>query len=152
MTDLYFSSINNPNGLGEACEIEMFKYEVYNSPYMLYSPNIVNYRLGPLVGNACDPLSNNSLGLQQQLKIGMDVFPNPNQGLLNIRLNNSKNKTTAIHIFNSSGQQVLQSQMVGHSAQIDLTTLELPVGVYWVEVLCNEQLLRQKFVYSGGNN
>jgi len=148
-TDLYYSSINNPNGLGVACEVEMFKYEVLNLPYNLYSPNIVNYRLGPLVGSACDPLSNNSLGLQQQMKIGMDVYPNPNQGLLNIRLNNSKNKVTTLQIFNSSGQKVMQDQLISNSKQIDLRSLTLPSGVYWVEVLCKEQLLRQKFVYCG---
>jgi hypothetical protein len=151
LTELYFSSITNPNGLANNCDTNMFKIKLENFPTMIYSPNIVNYRLGVKSGSNCDPLSNNSLGLQQQLKIGIDVFPNPNEGLLNVRLNNSKNKSSIIHIFSSSGQKVLQSQILGNSTQIDLRTLALPSGIYWVEVLCNEQLLRQKFVYGGVN-
>jgi len=114
-------------------------------------PNFANHRLGVLEGSGCDTLGPVGLANKIVVEPFLLVYPNPNQGLLNIKLSFSKSKATNIRVYNSSGQQVLQSQLIGNNTQVDLRTLSLPSGVYWVEVLCNEQLLRQKFVYCGDN-
>lgn len=148
ITDLYFSSINNPNAAGENCDVEYFKYEVHNFPYMLYSPNFANYRLGPLLGSECDPLTTNSLLVQKELKKSVDVFPNPNHGILNIKVNNTSNKENKICIHNALGQVVYSQVNLENQLQLNMLELQLKSGIYWVTVEAENQLLRKKFVFS----
>ena len=148
ITNLYFSSINNPNGADENCDVEYFKFEVINFPYMLYAPNFANYRLGPLSGSECDPLSSNSLELNAAPAPSLSVFPNPSKGLLQVRLANVKSQHQRIRIFNALGQVVYDAALTSNSTQINLEQLRLNPGMYWLEVRDLKVNLRSKFVFN----
>jgi hypothetical protein len=148
ITDAYYSSYSNPNAAGFDCDIQMFKYELLNFPYMLYAPNFANYRLGPLLGSECDPLTTNSLLVQKELKKSVDVFPNPNHGILNIKVNNTSNKENKICIHNALGQVVYSQVNLENQLQLNMLELQLKSGIYWVTVEAENQLLRKKFVFS----
>jgi hypothetical protein len=148
LTDLYFESIENPNGLGFDCNIHYQKHLLQNFPYMLYAPNFANYRLGPLLGSECDPLTTNSLVVQKELKTSIDVFPNPNNGILNIKVNNTSNKQNKICIHNALGQLVYSQVILENQLQLNLVELHLNAGIYWVTVEAENELLRKKFVFS----
>jgi hypothetical protein len=148
LTDLYFESIENPNGLGFDCNIHYQKHLLQNFPYMLYAPNFANYRLGPLIGSECDPLTTNSLVIQKELKSSIDVFPNPSNSLLNIRLNHVSEYKHEIRVLNAIGQQVFSSYMFDNSIQINLEELQLNSGIYWLEIqdLNTGERLGKKFL------
>jgi hypothetical protein len=134
ITDLYFSSYSNPDAAGFNSDIQMFKYELLKFPYMLYAPNLVNYRLGSLLGSECDPLITNSLLVQKGLKASVDVFPNPSNRLLNIRINSVIDSNHEIHILNAMGKVVFSSHMAENTLQINLEEVQLNAGIYWVEI------------------
>jgi hypothetical protein len=115
---------------------------------MLYAPNFANYRLGPLLGSECDPLTTNSLLVQKELKKSVDVFPNPNHGILNIKVNNTSNKENKICIHNALGQVVYSQVNLENQLQLNMLELQLKSGIYWVTVEAENQLLRKKFVFS----
>jgi hypothetical protein len=148
LTEIYFSSYSNPNGAGFECDTQMFKYHLQNIPYMLYAPNFANYRLGPLIGSECDPLTTNSLVIQKELKSSIDVFPNPSNSLLNIRLNHVSAFNHEIHILNALGKLVFTSHMAENTMQINLEELQLNSGIYWVEIqdLKTGKRLGKKFI------
>lgn len=148
ITDLYFSSYSNPNAAGFDCDTQMFKYELLNFPYMLYAPNFVNYRLGPLAGSECDPLSSNSLELKHSAKGSVDLFPNPCISLLNIKLNNVSAYNHEIHILNTMSNLVFTLHIAENNTQINLEELQLNSGIYWVEIqdLNSGEKTRHRFI------
>ncbi|MEM9821058.1 MAG: BspA family leucine-rich repeat surface protein, partial [Bacteroidota bacterium] len=60
-----------------------------------------------------------------------DVFPNPNQGVFDLRLANPSG-VSSIAIFNLQGKKVDQQTIRGQQAQLDVR--ELPAGTYWLRV------------------
>ena len=144
----FMSSIEKPDSLGLDCSVVPNKHLMQNAPIMIAAPNFANYRLGPLLGSECDPLTTNSLVVQKELKTSIDVFPNPSNSLLNIRLNHFSAYNHEIHILNAMGKLVFTSHMAENNIQINLEELQLSPGLYWLEVNDMNKGLRSKFVYS----
>jgi hypothetical protein len=134
LSDLYFESIENPNALGFECNYHPQKYLLQNFPYMQYAPNFANYRLGPLLGSECDPLTTNSLLVQKELKASIDVFPNPSERLLTIRIKNVIEYNHELRILNAIGKVVFTSHMDENNFQINMEEIQLNAGIYWVEI------------------
>jgi hypothetical protein len=134
ITDLYFAGIESPNELGLDCNLNFEKYFSNNFPTIVAAPNFANYRLGPLLGSECDPLTTNSLVVQKELKTSIDVFPNPSNNILNIKINKVSEYKHEIHILNAMGKLVFTSYMAENSMQINLEELQLNSGIYWVGI------------------
>jgi len=75
---------------------------------------------------------------------GLEVYPNPSSGLLNVRTNNSS--TTHIEIVNMAGQKVYKTQDKTTAITIDINILE--AGTYLLRIkqehLIHTQLLMKK--------
>ncbi|WP_417607970.1 T9SS type A sorting domain-containing protein [Owenweeksia hongkongensis] len=69
------------------------------------------------------------VGLEEEILIEVDVYPNPTSHVLN--LENLTQKGT-ITLYNLSGKLLLQKAFKGESAQLDLSSL--PKGVYLLEL------------------
>jgi len=76
------------------------------------------------------------------------VFPNPNQGLFQIRFFNSVNESVTVNVYNSGGSRIYSKAVTTGLAytQIDIDIKSQPAGVYTVEVInstgkraCNAQ-------------
>lgn len=87
-------------------------------------------------GGLSDPIQitiSSGVGINEVLqKANVSVFPNPTEGLLNVKLNGYKSEVVGIQIFNTKGQLVLTDEILKSQSEFNLS--ELPKGVYFVEL------------------
>ena len=62
----------------------------------------------------------------------LSVYPNPATNLLNVNISNANFKNSSITIYNISGQQLMNSNMIG--ANVELNIGNLSNGVYFINV------------------
>ena len=142
---IYFGTINNLNESGFNSIYQPLRYPLNNVPYIISAPNLVNYRLGPLVGSACDPLILNDQEFTIEKDIQLSLFPNPANNQLHVRLNETKN-VYSIRLFNSIGKMVYSTQFTNGLLDIDLSSLSLSSGVYVVELSNSTLVKREKTI------
>jgi hypothetical protein len=141
--EMYFSTISNPNGAGQDCDTILFKYPLQNAPYMLYAPNLVNYRLGPLAGSDCETVAIDQSALENKPEIS--VFPNPVRDMLHIRLKN-QNAKAVLNIRNMQGAVIYESEFYINE-HISMEQLNLSEGLYFIEIQTESELFREKVIY-----
>jgi len=87
-------------------------------------------------GGLSDPIQitiTSGVGIDELLsKANIAVYPNPTEGILNVKLNGYKSEVITIRIFNSKGQVVLTDEILKSSSEFNLT--HLSKGVYIVEL------------------
>lgn len=87
-------------------------------------------------GGLSDPIQitiTSGVGIDELLsKANIAVYPNPTEGILNVKLNGYKSEVITIRIFNSKGQVVLNDEILKSSSEFNLT--HLSKGVYIVEL------------------
>ena len=87
-------------------------------------------------GGLSDPIQitiTSGVGIDELLsKANIAVYPNPTEGILNVKLNGYKSEVISIRIFNSKGQVVLSDEILKSSSEFNLT--HLSKGVYIVEL------------------
>lgn len=71
-----------------------------------------------------------SLAENQKTNEGMQIYPNPSEGPVNIMM--KENGNYLLSVFDITGQEVFNQNFSGSSVQIDFSTL--PKGMYFVEV------------------
>jgi hypothetical protein len=74
---------------------------------------------------------------------GIVVYPNPNSGHFNIRLNNI-NSETRVLIFNTMGQRVYDAGISGQQHAVELPDIQR--GIYFVKAINNKEQFDQKIV------
>ncbi len=141
--NMYYSTINNLTGNG--LEYQQFRYELTNTATCVLAPNIVNYRLGSLVGSACDPLALEDMALIKSKKLSLELFPNPANTQLHVRINDPQNDYS-IRLYNSIGELVYSTQLSKGLLDIDLTSLSLSSGVYFIELSNSTVIKREKIL------
>ena len=82
-----------------------------------FSTKTINFCVEDLTENAIETTT------------AMSIFPNPTNGMLNVT---SNEEIDSIEIFNSIGNTVVSSKVVGNSSAIDMSNL--PNGMYFVRV------------------
>jgi hypothetical protein len=101
----------------------------------------------------CDPAMNKtSLENQLEQNSGFRVFPNPTSGNFTIEMfaNQSCDRAT-LNVYNATGQQVY-AQLFKKIAQginlisVDLKSLKLPDGLYFIVVETDTELSRQPLI------
>ncbi len=65
-------------------------------------------------------------------KATMSVYPNPAVDILNVEITNASFKQSEVNIYNVSGVEVMNSNMLGNKKSIDVQ--KLSSGVYFVKV------------------
>jgi hypothetical protein len=78
----------------------------------------------------------------------LDVYPNPNNGSFKIRLDVQTPGMGYLSIFDMAGKMINQQtfSLRESTNEIDVSSVQIPAGVYIVQVQINDQLLRQKLV------
>ncbi len=91
-------------------------------------------------------VSNSPVGMQEvAVKApAVTLYPNPTQGLLQVRLNNSKPIESVI-VYNINGQQVLNLKGSGSALQ-QVEVRHLAAGVYWLQLKSGKDTFKAKFV------
>lgn len=83
------------------------------------------------------------VGVADMSKSTYRIYPNPTQGELNIRLNESVNDAQ-VRIFSSKGVLVTDNVFRGNSFSVNLT--DVSAGVYLAEIQTGNGLIHQRFV------
>jgi PKD repeat protein len=78
----------------------------------------------------------------------LNIFPNPVQNQLNVRMTLTQNMDVNVSVMNATGQMLRQSQHQMASGQNDVVvpTSDLPAGVYMLRLETNEGVVTEKFV------
>lgn len=119
--------IDNPDSAGLACGFRKWGLPVATNSANII-PNLVHYRMGALVGSACDTLTVGLKDVEASNKVRL--YPNPAKAIVQIDLTsyNHYNPNNALYLYNNEGKLVQQVAVPYLSAQMDVSTL--PVGIY----------------------
>lgn len=90
--------------------------------------------------NGAIPSSVNDVDIQAQ---GFDIYPNPTQGVLNLRTSNA-NFMSRVRVYNSLGECVHQQTL--HASQVQLDLSRWSNGVYWIQAETTEGRRVRTFV------
>ena len=99
-----FSSIENPDSLGLACNVQMNSIHL---PHINHGtiPNYPNYRLGPVIGSVCDSLT--GINDKNAFQLSLKVFPNPSAtGIFHFQFNDIREQIQDLEISDVSGRIV----------------------------------------------
>lgn len=85
------------------------------------------------------------LGQEESVKSNeLLVYPNPTNGILNIKFNSSSEEKMEITLINAQGQIVYQTEELEN--EISLDTKAFQKGIYFVKIKRNNTLLHRKIV------
>ncbi len=84
---------------------------------------------------SCYDDENTALENHSRELLDFDIFPNPSNGLINIKLNLERKSKVQVALFNSQGKQVYQSKDKYKSGENEIKlTAELPKGIYYCRI------------------
>lgn len=120
-------AINNPDEKGAGCNFEKWGLPIAtNNAFSI--PNLVHYRMGALVGSACDTIATGVDDIAADSKVRL--YPNPAKDVVQIDLTsyNHYNPNNILFLYNTEGKLVQQAAVPYLSAQMDVSNL--PAGLY----------------------
>ncbi|MDB5283483.1 MAG: hypothetical protein JWO06_2558 [Bacteroidota bacterium] len=121
----FMQVVNRPDEKGDSCNFVYAGYTTLTVNDMTLT-NMINYKLGPLVGSGCDTLNT---GLQQQVpEHTMRVMPNPADKYVYAEMGAQGNYE--MQLLNEAGQLLA----VKRTRQVDIfDTEKLSSGVYFIK-------------------
>jgi hypothetical protein len=84
------------------------------------------------------------LGITENSQVNFSVFPNPTQGILNIRFNGIQNGKTVLTLFDIQGRNILSKQRASDSEILNIENLQ--DGVYLLSIENGNQKTTKKIV------
>ena len=138
--------IEDPDNLGMFCNFNQHSYKL--PPYNLGNftvPNLPNYRLGRLVGSACDTLTNLTY-TPQPPKGGVRVMPNPNNGNFIVSYELPQNTSGKLEIFDINGRAVYSQNLPQWSTLQFISLPKLSNGVYQCIITSGNYVTQKKLV------
>ena len=85
-----------------------------------------------------------ALGITENSQVNFSVFPNPTQGILNIRFNGIQNGKTVLTLFDIQGRNILSKQTASDSEILNIENLQ--DGVYLLSIENGNQKTTKKIV------
>ena len=73
------------------------------------------------------------------------IYPNPSNGVFNIKLNNIKSDTE-ITLFNISGKLIATQRVSKNSKEISIGSNTLPTGFYILKIISSEETVIKRVV------
>ena len=136
-----FHLIDSPNMAGSGCNFILNGLPT-NTLNANALPNMINYRLGRLLGSACDTLTGiNELASSNQDRI--KIYPNPGDDHITISLG-QYHSDAKLYIYDAIGREVYSDRYMYLDRDIDISAL--PVGIYQVSVCAADGVLMSRFV------
>ncbi len=123
----YIHIVNNPNFKGDSCQFEqhgLFLPYSWNTEKM---PNFPNFRLGRMIGSACDTVYTGVKEAVSREK-EIQILPNPNNGTFHIQFPSSNVADWNLEIFDLNGRRRWQSTSSGNDTHVSY----LPSGFYFL--------------------
>jgi hypothetical protein len=92
-----------------------------------------------------DVAQNNSPARLSPRGAGLQVFPNPSDGLVKFRANNGFDEGV-LSVFNAHGEEVHHQHAKGNESEIQLDARAFPRGMYLVRYCVDGKCYSQKFI------
>ena len=130
----YMHVINNPDAKGDSCGF-VYGGQTTKSADCMSVPNLINYKLGPLVGSGCDTIS----AIKEQIRDNrqLRIAPNPADKYVYVEMGMPGDYE--FDLVNTFGQLIASKQ----TRQVDIFDTEgLADGVYFIKAI-NRQNLRE---------
>ena len=138
--------IEYPDSLGASCNFNQHSYGLpHNNIGNTTVPNLPNYRLGRLVGSACDTLTNLTY-TPQPPKGGVRVMPNPNNGNFIVSYELPQNTSGKLEIFDINGRAVYSQNLPQWSTLQFISLPKLSNGVYQCIITSGNYVTQKKLV------
>lgn len=135
-TQRYLCTINNPNGVGTACDFRM--RSVTLPKFWHYSmPNNPNYRLGRLIGSSCDTVYTDVKPIYKE-QPWLKVYPNPASDVVKLDYNWvewEKYKEVSCQIVDMRGTAVMEVSVPRYSSYQMVNIKALASGFYTVYLI-----------------
>ena len=87
--------------------------------------------------------SDNNEGIEE-FRAGINIFPNPNNGIFNINME-MQNELTTVLVLNSVGKVVRNKKLLDSKPVIDIS--DQPKGIYFVKISSENKVKVEKIVY-----
>lgn len=130
----YLHTINQPDSLGEQCEVLQHNILL---PCINYAsiPNSLNYNLGSLDG-FCDTVSvlTDELFIDSQ---EIDLYPNPVLEAMHIKMKDVNKYITQVNILNSLGMLIFTQKYNEPFVKIPTPSIDSPQSILFVQILDN---------------
>ncbi len=100
--------------------------------------------------NGCSSAVSNSINVtsvavKELQPINFEIFPNPSNGVFELKANNPKNETYTVEVYNSIGKSILkQENVIFGSQSITVDMANMPVGNYIVVLRCKNESISRK--------
>jgi len=141
------SVVNNPNGLGVACNFQPFSF--YLGGHRAYAglPNNPNYELGPLLGSACDTLTVGIKDIKPELN-ALTIYYDKDWGIAFINAKKLKGVNFQFELYSINGELLKQEsgKLSSEYYTQNLNMASNSTGVYIVRLLTDKEVLTGKFV------
>jgi hypothetical protein len=149
-SNAYLHVIENPNQLGEACNVNQHGVELATGNHYTI-PNFPNYRLGALEGSPCDTLSVTTTDFEV-LESEIQIYPNPNNGEFFLEANADFGNDAKVQVFNAAGQLVYESNLPPFARRIEVQLTTLSGGLYLISVFRKGVRVKsERMILLGGN-
>lgn len=133
--DFFISVITNPNEAGEACNIQLNKYQVNNSQTSAMNSNYANFKLGALEGSGCDTLGLITRHVSPVAKL--KVYPNPSSEYFTVETDGLLPANLIVRDIH--GKVVIEQTLSLVQTTIRKKWQVLPAGIYSLEVQHKQQ-------------
>lgn len=85
------------------------------------------------------------VGISEQNFAAFSLFPNPSTGIFKLSLDENLSGKASFYLYNAAGEQLKPVTIMQQNTYV-LNYSFLPNGVYYLNILLNDQLLRKKLV------
>ena len=132
--NMNLSVINNPNGIGTACDFQPFSFYLGGKRTYYGLPNNPNYNLGSIVGSACDSLLN-SVQVFNKSEHLIQVYPTPiRNGNLTISYPIVSSESE-LEIIDMEGNVLVKYQLPKNSSYKHLVLPTISSGIYLARMI-----------------
>jgi len=120
---------------GNTAAATTYYYYFYN--WQVTSPSCLSARV-PVVATI-----NTTTGIEENSESVFDVFPNPNSGSFDIKLNNQEFQNSTISLTNILGQVLLEKKVQNNST-IHIDATDFSQGMYYIKVQTEKSTYTKK--------
>ncbi|MEI2759647.1 MAG: T9SS type A sorting domain-containing protein [Bacteroidia bacterium] len=155
-TNMYLSTINSPNNLGSACDLQPYSFYLGGKRTYGGLPNNPDYELGAVTGSACDTLTGIAPLATSAKRAELFVTYMASWKKLFVNAQHLKGKKVELKIMNITGKIIysaargLSPSGVGGSAggyfTQDVNCSTLAKGMYIVSLQTEKERLVNKFI------
>jgi len=138
--------ITNPNVRGIGCNFVQGYFITADLNHLFRGslPNYPNFRLGALVGSACDTVQGvvrPEIGAEV-VEENWTVFPNPSNGTFQIHITTDKLVNSEILIYNTLG--VIKAEFKNYKSDSAINLSELMEGTYLIKIISKNSICFKK--------